>query len=240
MERKADKAVEESLDGIFESKAKRNTASNPYERQPVRSSSSNKTPPEVYQFDYSLTAEMQTDEDIDMKMNYLLKKNSNYFAMEMNQMDMGEDANMMMVIDQDRKAMFQFVDMQANKILMAQDLEMDSDSDDQDVIDNTEITKVPNKQILGYDCEGVQIENDEMRSTIYFTNKAPIGFTFFNDPEQSKNFSIPKEIQGLMKEDTLMLEMHMEDLKEGLEVTWKALSLDKTSRELNTNAYKKF
>ena len=237
IEKKAEEQVEKGLDEIFEDneKSRRNNANapeNPYEAQAVRSSTSNKKPPATYAFDYILKVEMHIDGEMDMGMDYLLSSAGNYYAMEMN-----EGVQMLMVTDIEKKAMFQFMEMGATKMLMVQDL--DFTEEEQENLEDLQIKKIPNKTIMGFNCEGVEMINSEMRSKIYFTKDAPVNFTFFNDPEQSKNFAIPKEIEDLMNENVLMLEMQMEDLNEGYQVLWKAKTLDKQNKKVNTSGYQR-
>lgn len=240
IEKKANEKVEDGLDGILESdqkqpNKKKKREANPYGDQPaITASTSRKTPADTYQFDYKLAVEMEMDgENMDMNMDYLLSSNGKYYAMEMN-----EGVKMLMVTDVQLKAMFQFMDMGAAKMMMVQDLDIELD-EEQSSMENTKIQKIPGKKILGFDCEGIEMVNEDMRSKIYFTKKAPISFTFFNDPQQAKSFTIPKEIEDLMNQDILMLEMQMQDFKEGFDVIWKAKSLEKHEHHIKTSDYRK-
>lgn len=236
MEKKTEEEIEKAMDEIFESnqkQAKKNPNQAPYDTQPMRSSSSDKKPASSYVFDYRLIAEMHFDGQKDMGMDYLLSSKGKYYAMEMNQ-----GMQMLMVTDVDRNVMFQFMDYGANKMMMAQDLTID-EIEEQEQIENTKFNTIPNKTIMGYDCEGIEMINDEMHTKIYFTKKAPVSFTFFNDPEQSQNLAIPKEVKALIDDDVLMLEMEMEDLTEGFKVIWRAKSLAKSSRKIETAGYQK-
>lgn len=235
MQEKADEQVEKGLDEVFESDRKESKSDeneNPYSAQPVRNSSSDKKPPENYKFDYKLVVEMYIDNEEDMSMDYLLSTDGDYYAMEMK-----ETVSMLMVTDAERKAMFQFMDYGGNKMMMVQDLNFSEE--EQQAIEETSFKKLPNKTIMGYPCEGIELTNKDMRSEIYFTKEAPVNFTFFNDPEQSKNFSIPTEIEDIMNDDVLMMEMQMEDLNQGYQVLWKAKSLEKEDKQINTNGYRR-
>lgn len=233
MEEKADEQVEKGLDEIFESdKKKKKKVENPYDSPTIETSSSDKTPPENYVFDYKLAVQMHIDGQEDMGMDYLLPSQGDFYAMEMK-----EVVSMLMVTDAERKAMFQFMDYGGNKMMMVQDL--DFSDEEQQAMEETSFKKIPNKTIMGYDCEGIEIENKEMRSKLYFTKKAPVHFTFFNDPEQAKNFTIPIEVEELMNEDVLMLEMQMEDFNQGFKVLWKATSLTKNKINIDTSSYRK-
>ena len=245
VENKADKKVDQGLDGVFESKqSKKKQKSSKDERNAFTpqnspsSSTSKAEPAKAYVFDYLMRVEIDVANEESMQTSYLLSASENYHAMQMtDMMPENQNINAVAIIDFERKAVFQLIEAQEQKMLMA--ISLDEEADEKVEEDDFSIEKIPNKQILDYNCEGLKISNAEMQMKIYFTQEAKVGFSFFQDPNQSKMMPKYKGFENLMNEGTLILEMQMEDYKNGENMTWKSTSIEPTQVELKTKGYRR-
>lgn len=245
VENKADKKVDQGLDGVFESnRSKKKQKSSKNERNAFRSqnslssSTSKAKPAKAYVFDYLMRVEINVANEESMQTSYLLSASENYHAMQMtDMMPENQNINAVAIIDFERKAVFQLIEAQEQKMLMA--ISLDEEAGEKVEEDDFSIEKIPNKQILDYNCEGLKISNAEMQMKIYFTQEAKVGFSFFQDPNQSKMLPKYKGFENLMNEGTLILEMQMEDYKNGENMTWKSTSIEPTQVKLKTEAYRR-
>jgi len=245
VEKKADKKVDQGLDGIFESnQTKKKQQSSKNERNAFTpqnspsSSTSKAEPAKVYVFDYLMQVEIDVANEETMQTSYLLSASNNYHAMQMTDM-MPEEQNVsaVAITDFERKASFQLIEAQGQKMLMA--ISLDEEVGEEVEEDDFSIEKISNKQILDYNCEGLKISNAEMQMKIYFTQEAKVGFSFFQDPNQSKMLPKYKEFENLMNEGSLILEMQVEDYKNGENMTWRSTSIEPTQVELKTEGYRR-
>ncbi|MCH8535042.1 MAG: DUF4412 domain-containing protein [Flavobacteriaceae bacterium] len=245
VEKKADQKVDKGLDGVFESnssKKKQNSprnGSNAFTPQNSRSSSTSKAEPaKTYTFDYLMRVEINVANQEKMQTSYLLSASNNYHAMQMtDMMPEGQDISAVAITDFEKKASFQLIEAQGQKMLMAISLDQETNEEIEEA--DFSIEKIPSKQILDYACEGLKIWNDEMQMKVYFTQEAGAGFSFFQDPNQSKMLPKYKEFENLMNDETLILEMQMEDYKNEENMTWRSLSIEPTQVKLNTEGYKR-
>ncbi|MEX0996811.1 MAG: DUF4412 domain-containing protein [Flavobacteriaceae bacterium] len=162
--------------------------------------------PSNYEFDYQYRLTMTTTQG-KMDIDYFLKPGASYMGTKMNQ-----GVEMFMVMDGDSNTNYMFMDSGGNKIAMATSLKGN------DIINSTNhendytITDLPPKTILGYNCIGKQMENDEYLIKMYFTTEAKVSF---NDVFQSGNDQIPDAMKAHFNsaDGALMMYMDMVDKK---------------------------
>ncbi|GEM_PF-3364175 len=246
VEKKADEKVDQGLDGIFESNQQTNSnekndrkGNTPNQMSMPSSSTSKAEPAKVYTFDHLMQVEIDVANEETIQTSFLLSTSNHYHAMQMNDMmPEGQNVSAVAITDLERKASFQLIEAEGQKMLMAIDLadEVDEKIEEEDF----SIEKIPNKKILNYNCEGIKVTNKEMEMKIFFTQEAEVGFNFFQDPNQAKMLPQKyKEFENLMNEDTLILEMQMEDYKNGENMIWKSISIEPTQVKLNTDGYQR-
>lgn len=192
--------------------------------------------PESFSFEYKYQLMMSTTKG-DMKMDYLLKPGASYLGVSM---DVGP--KMFMIMDGEQNISYMFIDSNDNKICTATSLDITDDLDDEmNNLDNYTITSLPNKTFLGYDCPGLQMENDDYVFIMYYTNEAPVSFNdvFKTDPDR-----IPVALKSHFNENqnSLMMYMDMKDKKnkgkKNTSGTMECTSLETTDFELSTAGYK--
>lgn len=192
--------------------------------------------PANFSFEYKYQLMLSTSQG-DMKMDYLLKPGASYLGVSM---DVGP--KMFMIIDGKQNLSYMFIDSNDNKICTATSLDITEDLDDElNDFDNYTITTLPNKTFLGYDCPGMQMENDDYVFIMYYTNEAPVSFkdVFKTDPDR-----IPVALRSHFKDNpnSLMMYMDMKDKKnkgkKNTSGTMECTSLEKSDFDLSTAGYK--
>lgn len=164
--------------------------------------------PASYNFDYRYAMKMKTEEG-EIGMDYYLSKTEPYMGVKM---IMSEDKNMSMsmVFDEGNKTLFTYV----NGMAMATEMDLSDavDEEDMDMYNDYTFKELPNREFLGYDCIGREMENDEYKFTIYIAPDMEAGF---GNMFKSKHANIPPSMQKFSKEyeNGLMMYMEMVDKK---------------------------
>ena len=224
-EKASDKASE-SIDKIFDfkfgdgKKGERVTATNL---------------PASFDFDYKYILKINTREG-DMDMEYLLKRGASYLGVSM---DIGPQ--MLMVMDGSENITYMFMGSGDNKICTATSLVNTDDADDEiNNLENYTVTTLPNKTFLGFDCEGIQMENEEYVIIMYYTNEAEVSF---NDVFKTDPNSIPPALQSHFEnnQNALMMYMDMKDKKnkpkKSTSATMECILLEAIDYQFDTSGY---
>lgn len=160
--------------------------------------------PDSYEFDYRYALKMTTSEGV-IDLDYYLSKTEPYMGAKMN---MGME--MSMVFDDGNKVMFTYV----NGMAVATEMDLNSELDNEDLTDYQDYTfkTLPNREFLGYDCIGREIENEEYKFTIYIAPDMEAGF---GSMFKSDHANLPPAMQKFAAEyeNGLMMYMEMEDKK---------------------------
>ena len=160
--------------------------------------------PDFYSFDYRYALKMTTQEG-EIDFDYFLSKTEPYMGAKMN---MGMD--MSMIFDEGRKIMFTYV----NGMGIATEMDFNDamDEDDVNMYNDYTFKELPNREFLGYDCIGREMENDEYKFTIYIAPDMEAGF---GNMFKSEHANIPPAMQkfALEYENGLMMYMEMMDKK---------------------------
>lgn len=136
--------------------------------------------PERYDFEWKYTLQMKHNKG-DMNMTYYLKPNAKYFGsqpeLEHNTMANG----MFMIFDEGLGAMVILMETENGKsghVLKNPTGDIDNISEEADVASMGDYTfkELSSKTILGYECQGFQMENDELEMTMYVALDAPVSF----------------------------------------------------------------
>lgn len=94
---------------------------------------------------------------------------------------------------------------------------IDSESVDSGEFENPyegmEVQKIGTKEILGYKCQGYQMENDEYILTYYITDEAEVSFHQMQQAQQAENFPKGFQTDWFEEENPMMMEMDMVNKK---------------------------
>ncbi len=167
--------------------------------------------PDTYQFEYVMDMKMTSRKNDDMTLQYFIKPNASYFGNAIP----NQKTNSVIVYDLENQAMVTFMDNNGQKMAMKMRIPLEEKM--QEMIEKTQkgenntantanITPLPSKTILGYNCKGYLIKQDEGTSKIYITDEAPVSFVgmFANLEKMQKNMNTATIPFG---KNSLMMEM---------------------------------
>ncbi|MBJ2173975.1 DUF4412 domain-containing protein [Aureibaculum sp. A20] len=173
--------------------------------------------PESYSFDWKYVMKIESEatkkkqkEIGDMNFTYLLSTQSTAFA---TQFDMGNKgkgmSNTLMVMDLTAGINFTLMEINGEKVIqkMPSMANMSSENNEtENNLDNTTIKKIGTKVILGYTCQGFEIQLEEGISRVYINPNAPVSFNHSGDskfaPKGFKQEWLNEFKNGLMMEMT--------------------------------------
>lgn len=192
--------------------------------------------PDSYDFNWEYTLSMETSEG-NMDMTYHLKKDAPYFGIRMPQ-----SPEMFMVMDTDKEMMLMFMDSGGNKMLTGTkfNTEASKDANKTDPYENSDVTELGTKEILGYSCQGYKTETDEQIFTFYITDEADISFSEIfksNENQAPKGFSP----ELLKNGEGLLMEMEIKDKNDSAKnVKMTCTSLQKEDFSISKSNYQTF
>jgi len=205
--------------------------------------------PESYDFEWKYTLQMKHNKGT-MNMNYYLTPDATYFGSQPEMEDQKIMAeNMFMVFDQKLNVMAIFMDSENGKaghVLQQPDIEGELEDEVNTVMDDYTFKEIGTKTILGYECQGFQMENDELKMTMYVALDAPVSF---NQVAGGSPKSLPKGFDPKWMEkveNSIMMEIDIVNKKKkkhsakmtcvALEKSTKTIDVsDYEFMELNTN-----
>lgn len=191
-----------------------------------------------YEFNWEFKTTITSGKNDSTEINYLINSNSSdYFGMELSNEDLKGQGKMYMVMDNMQKTNIMFMDMNGQK--MGQIHKMPDLKESKDKA-NMSFKEIGTKEILGYTCYGMEVEDQTYIGDLYFTLDAPVNFSAFfamaNNKNAPKGFD-PALLQ-VLKEDALLMEMTMTNKSKSKE-TYKmtAVSLEKKNLNLIKKDY---
>lgn len=195
------------------------------------------TLPEQYAFEWMYTLQMENDEGL-MNIDYFLKADASYFGAKP-ELNMSETTEyIFMVVDIQRNINTIFMESNGAKMAMPSSVSLDTDfdSDDLDKSDNFSFTEMGTKTILGYNCQGYKMENDDSISIIYVTKDAPVSFTqlFIGNNNIPHGFN-PEWLKKI--DNSLVMEMEHTNKTENNITTMKCVLLNKNDFTISKSDY---
>lgn len=194
--------------------------------------------PAVYSFDWVFKTELKTEKEDPMEMNYLINSKSNeYFGMEMSSKELKEMGKMRMVMDAKERILTMFMAMNGQKMAQLSKIPEEKANENKP---KHSFKEIGTKTILGFTCYGIEVENGDYVSQIYFTLDAPINFSAYSAFSNNKNGpkGFDPALLKVLEEDALLMEMtatHKKKSKHNFTMT--ALSLEEETTELKKADY---
>jgi hypothetical protein len=194
--------------------------------------------PDQYEFEWMYTLQMQTNDGL-MNIDYFLKPEASYFGAKP-ELDLTQTTEyIFMVVDIQRNINTIFMESNGTKMAMPSSVPLDTDFDSNDVdnSDNFTFTEIGTKTILGYNCQGYKMENDDSITKIYVTKDAPVSFTqlFIGNNKNIPQGFDPKWLDKI--DDSLIMEMEHTDKNESNTTTMKCILLNKNAFTISKSEY---
>ena len=197
--------------------------------------------PESYDFDwqYKTIMVMESRKKDVIDMTFLLNVNANYQGSELVDRKTKDMGKMTMVFDTELNAMVMFIEGQGNqKMLQMYSVPEPKKGNKQEEF---KIKELPSKTILGYNCKGLQLENDKYTVQVYHATNTPITLSNFFSFSGDKNMNLPDLDPRLAKQfsEGLIMEMLYTDKKKAKNnFSITAQSLEKKPTQLKKGDYK--
>ena len=168
--------------------------------------------PDTYKFQYVMDMKLTSTnkKNDEMTLQYFIEPNASYFGNAMP----NQETKSVIVYDLENQAMVTFMDNNGRKMAMKMRMPLEekmqkmiekSQKGENNTANTANITPLPSKTILGYNCKGYLVKQDEGTSKIYITDEAPVSFVgmFANLEKMQKNMNssaIPFGKNSLMME----------------------------------------
>lgn len=193
--------------------------------------------PQSYRFDWEYTMTMSSSSG-EMNMVYLLSEDHPISGVRINQA-----AGMTVVQDFDNQLSVMYMSSGENSIVRASRL--DSEEFDFDDIDNPyedmEVRKIGTKEILGYHCQGYEMENNEYILTYYVTDQAKVNMNHLQLNQRSENMPKGYDAEWFEEENPMMMEMGFKNKQEPeRNVTMKVTNIENKDLIIRTSDYQSF
>ncbi len=190
-------------------------------------------------YDYSWRYTLKMDHKKGaMKINYFLREEGTDFGSSF-EMDQGTDLVQGMFMIMDEAAGITTILMERNGKKFGQVISSPTDDimdmqEQQNTLDGYEFKEVGTKEILGYECQGFQIDNEDLTMTMYVAFDTPVSLNQVYGPQMKKR--LPKGFDpkwlDKMGDNSLMMEMNVvnkKKSKQNIKMTCIALEEEPTS-----------
>ncbi len=171
--------------------------------------------PASYSYEWRYTLRMEHEKGA-MDMHYHLREDGTDFASTFEMEQQTPMGGMLMVMDGERGVMAILMDMgetKSGQVMAMTDEGIDVEVSEAEMGDN-EFREIGTKQILGYTCHGYQMENEDMKMTMFIALDTPVSLNKVTGQDlkrMPKGFD-PKWLDKI-GENSLMMEMQMEHKK---------------------------
>lgn len=190
--------------------------------------------PENYEFQYVYGLEMKDDtRNESTVMNMYLQPDAEYWGMQMEQAK-----EMTMVHDAGRNMMVMFMDQNNQKMAMAFKIDVSDMASEEEEAAPFEVREIEGKEIMGYDCQGFEVETPEYLVTVYNTFEAEVSMANVFGVNEDLPADFDPEWVRKDGKYGLMMEMHMKDKTgDGDDVSMRCVSLEKQPMTINKADY---
>ncbi|WP_117885566.1 hypothetical protein [Aureibaculum luteum] len=168
--------------------------------------------PESYDFEWKYKLQMKSKSNQgEMDIVYNLKSGANYFGFKPVFKEKKFTDSIVMVMDEDLKTMTIFRnsnDIKTGYIISTPVETAEDVAQEEELMKEMNYKELDTKEILGYTCQGFQIENKEIKMIMYVTFDAPVSFNQIYNGANKKALPEgfdPKWLKGA--DNSLMMEM---------------------------------
>jgi hypothetical protein len=173
--------------------------------------------PDSYDFEWAYELQIQTGnkEQQAMDMTYYLKEGAPYWGARIEQ-----GMSLFMVFDVERMLSVIFMESEGNNFVSATKIPEESmEGEAFEDYEGYELREVPGKKILGYDCKGYEMEDENYKFTVYTTFDTDVSLTDMY--KKSEQFPQNFNMEWIKQEDKtgMLMEMLMEDKSKKNETT---------------------
>jgi Domain of unknown function (DUF4412) len=193
--------------------------------------------PDAYQFQWKFKTIIKTSNSQEMNMDYLINPDTTYFGMQMSGKEYQQMDFMCIVVDPKIETSTTFMNSKGQKMAMLGKLPKEGTKKEKE--QKMSFKEIGTKEILGYECDGIEVENADYIGTMYFTLDAPVSFSaLFAFSKKSTPKGFDPALLEVLEEDALLMEMNFENKKKKKEsFTMTAVSLEQEETTIKTSDY---
>lgn len=183
---KTSQSVDKGMDDIFsigKDKPKKTKKQSKNDIFSSKKSSSNKaaaSPRSSYFFSHLYVLDFKAGETtgksgkVEADIDLFLTKGGEYLGMRGGE----NEHSMVIVMDYPRSTAFSFISSDNQKMVYPMNIDL-SDAEEEEEIEDMDfkISNLPNKNFLGYNCKGKQLENEEWKLKLYYTDEVPVSMS---------------------------------------------------------------
>ncbi len=193
--------------------------------------------PDIYTFQWEFKTIMKTSKNEEMNMDYLINPDSDYFGMQISSEEYKQMDFMCIVMDPKIEKIITFMNSRGQKMAMQSSPQKEATKKEKDP--KMSFKEIGTKEILGYQCYGIEVENADYKGTMYFTLDAPVSFSAlfaYSNKNTPKGFD--PALMQVLEEDALLMEMNFEHKKKKKQsFTMTAVSLKQKETNIKTEDY---
>ena len=189
----------------------------------------------LFQWEYKTIMKSSNDE---INMNYLINSDRDYIGMQMSSDEHKQMDFMCIIVDIKAELMGTFMKRGDQKMLMLSETPKQGTKNENNP--KYSYKEIGTKEILGFECYGIELQNADYNGTMYFTLDAPVSFSALF--AFGKNNSTPKgfdpALLEVLEEDALIMEMNFTHKKKKKQsFTMTAISLEQKKTEIKPSKY---
>jgi hypothetical protein len=196
--------------------------------------------PESYNYEWRYTLQTEHKKG-NMKMHYYLREEGSDFASRMEMQQQSMMGGMLMLIDPALNVTSILMNSKGKKhgqIISTPEMDL-SNTDFENSMDGYEFKEIGTKEIIGYRCQGFQIENEDTIMTMYVAFDTPVSLNkvYGNDPKRLPKGFDPKWLDKIGK-NSLMMEMDFHNKKKPKQsAKMRCVALEKDPLTINIAEY---
>lgn len=196
--------------------------------------------PESYNYEWRYTLQTEHKKG-NMKMHYYLREEGSDFVSRMEMQQQSMMGGMLMLIDPALNVTSILMNSKGKKhgqIISTPEMDL-SNTDFENSMDGYEFKEIGTKEIIGYRCQGFQIENEDTIMTMYVAFDTPVSLNkvYGNDPKRLPKGFDPKWLDKIGK-NSLMMEMDFHNKKKPKQsAKMRCVALEKDPLTINIAEY---
>jgi hypothetical protein len=199
--------------------------------------SDNSKLPETYQFQWEYKTVIKSSGNEEMNMDYLINPDSAYFGMQISSEEYQQMDFMCIVTDPAIEISTTFMSSKNQNMAMLSKIPSDLIKKEKET--KMSFKEIGTKEILGFECYGIELENADYIGTMYFTLDAPVSFkAIFAYSQKNTPKGFDPALLEVLAEEALLMEMNFENKKKKKQsFTMTAKSLEQKETTIITSDY---
>lgn len=187
------------------------------------------------QFDYQYDISVETENQKNTNLTFLLDKEEQHTAMKMNK----EGMDVIVLFDSKSKNTYSLMNFNGKKMAVKSSMKPQKLVDNTEDFSDAQINDLPSKKILGFTAKGKSIKTSEETYKVYFISKPD--YKFYDVFKMNSTQSLIDKVQEKTQipKNSIMLENTVLDNKSGeIESRMICTSLKKIDEEIKASEYK--